>query len=102
MFHRFQKFLEAHPEIPVLFTGCLSKPDRVVEKDGAKAVVVDGDPAPPPQIPAHSSRNLVPQGAGDQKHHAPLQNVHMRAMRGVRCVNEDNQTGSAAAASLQR
>ena len=37
----------------------------------------------------------------DRKHHAPLQNVHMRAMRGVRCVNEDNQTGSALAASRQ-
>ena len=38
----------------------------------------------------------------DRKHHAPLQNVHRRAMRGIRCVNEDNQTGSAVAASLQR
>ena len=51
----FRNYLRAHPEIPVLFTDCLSKPDRVVEKDGAKAVVVDGDPAPPPQIPAHSA-----------------------------------------------
>ena len=58
----FRNYQRAHPEIPVLFTDCLSKPDRVVEKDGAKAVVVDRDPAPPPHIPAHSARNPAPQG----------------------------------------
>ena len=60
-------YMRAHPEIPVLFTDCLSKPDRVIEKDGAKAVVVDGDPVPPLQIPAHFARNLAPQGAVRQE-----------------------------------
>ena len=49
----FRNYLRAHPEIPVLFTDCLSKPDRVIEKDGAKAVMVDGNPVPLPQISAH-------------------------------------------------
>ena len=49
---------------------------------------------------SHEIRRLkVP---GNRKHHALLQNVHRREMRGVRCVNEGNQTGSAVAASLQR
>ena len=59
----FRNYLRAHPEILILFTDCLSKPDRTVEKDGAKAVVVDGDPASRPQSPAHSARNPAPQGA---------------------------------------
>ena len=59
----FINYLRAHAEIPVLFTDCLSKPDRVVEKDAAKAVVVEADPVPPPQIPAHFTQNLAPQGA---------------------------------------
>ena len=63
----FTNYLRAHPEIPVLFTDCLSKPDRVIEKDGAKAVVLDGDPAPLPQIPAHFARNPAPQGAVRQE-----------------------------------
>ena len=33
----FRNYLPAHPEIQVLFTDCLSKQDRVIEKDGAKA-----------------------------------------------------------------
>ena len=95
----FRNYLRAHPEIPVSFTDCLSKPDRVVEKDGAKAVVVDRDPVPRPQTPAHFAQNPAPC---DNKHHPPLQTVHIRAMRGVRCVNEDNLTGSAVATSQQR
>ena len=59
----FRNALRAHTEIPVLFTDCLSKPDRVIQKDGAKAFVVDRDPVPPPQIPAHFARNPAPQGA---------------------------------------
>ena len=98
----FRNHLRAHPEIPVLFTDCLSKADRVVEKDGAKAVVVDGDPAPPPQIPAHSARNPRLKVPCDGKHHAPLPHIYRRAMRGVRCVNENHQTRSVVAASLQR
>ena len=39
----FRNYLCAYPEIPVLSTDCLSKPDREIEKDGAKHVVVDGD-----------------------------------------------------------
>ena len=63
----FRNYLRAHPEILVLFTDCLSKSDRVVEKDEDKAVVADGDPAPPPQIPAHAARNPAPQGAVQQE-----------------------------------
>ena len=44
----FRNYLRAHPEIPVLFTDCPSKPDRVIEKDGAKAIVVVADPVPTP------------------------------------------------------
>ena len=32
----FRNYLRAHPEIPVLLTDCLSKPDRVIEKDEHK------------------------------------------------------------------
>ena len=63
----FRNYPRAHPEIPVLFTDCLSKPDRVIEKDGTQAVVVDGDSVPPPQIPAHFAGNLAPQGAVRQE-----------------------------------
>ena len=41
---RFIDFLKKHPEICVLLTDCLSKPDRQVEQDG-KRPVVDRDPA---------------------------------------------------------
>ena len=37
----------------VLFTDCLGKPDGVIQKDGARAVMVDRDPVPPQRIPAH-------------------------------------------------
>ena len=73
----FRNYLRAHPEIPVLFTDCRSNPDLVVEKDGAKAVVVDGDPAPPPQIPAHSAPNPAPQGAvRPEAPHPPPKGAH--------------------------
>ena len=98
----FRNYLRAPPEVPVSFTDCLCKPDRVIERDGAKAVVVDREAVPPPQIPAHFARNPAPQGSARQEAPGPLQSVHMRAMRGVRCVNEDSQTGSAMAEGLQR
>ena len=63
----FRNYLRTHPEIQVLFTDCLSKPDHVVEKDGTKAVVVDGDPAPPPHIPARFAPNPAPQVAVRQE-----------------------------------
>ena len=98
----FIPYLQIHPEILLLFTDCLTKPDRVVEKNGTKAVVVDRDAAPPPQIPAHLARSSAAQGAVRQEAPSPLQNLHTRAIMGVRCANEDYQTGSAVAAGLQR
>ena len=53
----FRNNLRAHPEIPNSFTDCLSKPDRVIESDGAQAVVADGYPAPRPHFPAHFAGN---------------------------------------------
>ena len=67
----FRNYLRAHLEDQVLFTDCLSKPDRVVEKDGSKAVVLDSDPAPPPQMPAHFARNAAPRGALRQEARHP-------------------------------
>ena len=63
----FINYLRAHPENPVVFTDCLSKPDRGVEKDRATAVVVDRDPAPLPQIPAHFAPDPALQGAVRQE-----------------------------------
>ena len=40
----FIDFLKKHPEIGVLLTDCVSKPDRQVEKDG-KRPVINRDPA---------------------------------------------------------
>ena len=59
----FSNHQRAHPEIQFLFTDCLSKPDRVIEKKRANAVVVDGDPVPPPRIQAHFAPKSPPQGA---------------------------------------
>ena len=67
----FRNYLRAHPEIPVSFTDCLSIPERVIEKDREKAVLVDGDPVSPPQIPAHFAGNPVPQRAVRQEAPGP-------------------------------
>ena len=73
----FRNYLRAHPEIPVFFTDDVSKPDRVIEKDGARAVFVDGDPALPPQIPAGSAQNQAPQGASrPEAPHLPTKCAH--------------------------
>ena len=90
-----RNYPRAHAEIPVSFTDCLSKADRVIEKDGAKTVVVDGDPA-------HFAENLAPQGPVQQKGSRFLPKPAHGGNEGRLCVKEDNQTGSAVAASLQR
>ena len=89
----FSSYLRAHPEIHVLFTDCLSKNDRVVEKGRNKS-----------RRGGRTSRSSAIDSStlGNRKQDAPLKNVHMRATIGVRCVNEDSQTGSVVAASLQR
>ena len=87
----FRNYLRANPEIPSLFTDCLSKPDRVIERDGAKALVVGGDPVPPPQIPAHFARNPVPQGAVRQEAPRPPPKRAHKGNEG-RLVRERRQT----------
>ena len=80
----FIDFLKKHPEIGVLLTDCLSKPDRQVESDG-KRPVVNRDPAfyGPQQPPSRADPSISPP-----------------AVRPAQEPNEDQASSSAA--DLQR
>ena len=80
----FIDFLKKHPEIGVLLTDCLSKPDRQVESDG-KRPVVNRDPAfyGPQQPHSRADPSIAPP-----------------AVRPAQEPNEDQASSSAA--DLQR
>ena len=77
-------FLKKHPEIGVLLTDCLSKPDRQVESDGKRPVV-----------------NRDPAFYGPQQPHSRADpSISPPAVRPAQEPNEDQASSSAA--DLQR
>ena len=80
----FIDFLKKHPEIGVLLTDCLSKPDRQVESDGKRPVV-----------------NRDPAFYGPQQPHSRADpSIPPPAVRPAQEPNEDQASSSAA--DLQR
>ena len=80
----FIDFLKRHPEIGVLLTACLSKPDRQVESDGKRPVV-----------------NRDPAFYGPQQPHSRADpSIPPPAVRPAQEPNEDQASSSAA--NLQR